>query len=71
MLVKVIARYNIILPDRIATDDDLRALDGIFESDPFEIDPSLNMSDKLEYAYKIIEPVLPRAYCDSLELVEL
>ena len=71
MLVKVIARYDIIMPNRVATDDDLRALDGIFESEPFEINPALSLSEKLEYAYSIMEPILPRAYCDTLELVEL
>ena len=71
MLVKAIARYNIILPDRIATDDDLRALNGIFESETFEIAPSLDISDMLDYAYIIIEPILPKAYCDSLELIKI
>ena len=63
MLVKAIARYNIIIPGRIATDDDLKALDGIFVSKPFEVDSSLCMTEKLDYAYDIIEPILPRAYC--------
>lgn len=71
MLVKAIARYNIIMPNRIATDNDLRALDGIFESEPFEIDPALSLSEKFDYAYSIIEPILPRAYCDSIELVKI
>ena len=71
MLVKAIARYNIIIPGRVATDDDLKALNGIFESEPFELDSSLCLSEKYEYAYKFIEPILPRAYCDSIELIEI
>ena len=70
-LVKAIARYNIIVPGRIATDDDLRALDGIYVSEPFEIDETMHITDMLEYAYNVIEPILPRKYCDSLELVEI
>ena len=69
-LVKAIARYNIIT-GRITTDDDLRCLEGIFESKSFEVDETGNLWDNLDYAYDVIAPILPQSYCDSLELVEV
>ena len=70
MTVKAIARYNIIT-GKITTDDDLRCLDGIFESKPFENDETSSLWDIFDLAYDVIEPILPQAYCDSLELVEV
>ena len=56
MLVKAIVRDNNIIPDRIPTDTDLKALNCYYESFAFDIDYNMELEEKLEYAMNIIEP---------------
>lgn len=71
MMVKVIVRDNIIIPGRIPTDTDLKALDCYYESFVFEIDSNMELSEKLEYALNIVEPFTKHMHRDSIELVEV
>jgi hypothetical protein len=69
MLVKAIVRDNIIIPDRIPTDTDLKALNCYYESFAFDIDSSMELGEKLEYAMNIVEPYTKHMHRDSVELV--
>lgn len=69
MLVKAVVRDNIIMPDRIPTDTDLKALNCYYESFAFVIDSNMALEEKLEYAMNIIEPFTSHMHRDSIELV--
>ena len=71
MMVKAIVRDNIIIPGRIPTDTDLKALNCYYESFVFEIDSSMNLEEKLKYAMNVVEPYTQHMYRDSIELVEV
>ena len=69
MKIKAIVRDNIIMPDRIPTDTDLKVMNCYYESLAFEIGPDMELEEKIEYAMNIIEPFTAHMYCDSIELV--
>ena len=71
MLVKAIVRDKLIMPDRIPTDTDLKALNCYYESFAFEIDANIELSEKLEYAMNIIEPFTTHMHRDSIELISV
>ena len=69
MMVKAIVRDRIIMPDRIPTDTDLKALDCYYESFVFEMDSNMKLEEMLEYAMNIVEPYTKHMHRDSVELV--
>lgn len=69
MLVKAIVRDNIIIPNRIPIDTDLKALNCYYESFAFEIDSKMELEEKLEYAMNIVEPYTKHMHRDSIKLV--
>ena len=69
MMVRAIVRDNIIMPDRIPTDTDLKALNGYYESFAFDIDSNIELEEKLEYAMNIVEPYTEHMHRDSIELI--
>ena len=71
MMVKAIVRDNIIMPNRIPTDTDLKALNCYYESFIFEIDSDMRLEEMFEYAINIVKPYTEHMYRDSIELVEV
>ncbi len=71
MMVKAIVRDNIIMPNRIPTDTDLKALDCYYESFVFEVDSNLKLEEMLECAMNVVEPYTQHMHRDSIELVEV
>ena len=71
MMVKVIVRDNIIMPDKIPTDTDLKVLNCYYESFVFEVDSNMEITEMLEYAYNIVKPFIKHMRCDSIEFVEV
>ena len=69
MTVKAIVRDNIIMPDGILADHDLKALNCYFESFAFEIDTNMRLDDMFKYATNIIKPYIKHMRCDHIELV--
>ena len=69
MKVKVIVRDNIIMPDRIPTDSDLNVLNCYYESFIFEIDDSMKLEEKFDYAMHMVESHVNHMHCDFIELV--
>ena len=69
MMVKAIVRDNIIMPDRIPTDRDLKTLDCYYESFAFEIDSNMELEEMLDYAMDIVEPYTTHMHRDSIELI--
>ena len=71
MMVKAIIRDNIIMPDRIPTDEDLKALNCYYESFAFEVDSNLELEEQLEYAMNIVEQYNRHMHRDSIELIAM
>ncbi len=71
MMVKAIVRDNIIMPNRIPTDTDLKALNCYYESFVFEVDSNLKLEEMLECAMNVVEPYTQHMHRDSIELVEV
>ena len=69
MMVKAIIRDNIIVPNRIPTDTDLKALNCYYESFVFKIDSNMKLEEKLEYAMNVVEPYTQHMHRDSIELI--
>ena len=69
MMVKAIVRDNIIMPDRIPTDTDLKARNCYYESFVFEIDSNMELEEKLEYAMNIVTPYTEHMHRDYIELI--
>ncbi len=71
MMAKVVVRDNIIIPGRIPTDTDLKALDCYYESFVFEIDSAMTLEEKIEYALNMVKPYTKHMYCDSVQLISI
>ena len=71
MMVKAIVRDNIIMPNRISTDTDLKALNCYYGSATFEIDSNMRIEEKFDYAMSMVEPYTKHMRRDSIELVEV
>lgn len=71
MMVKAIVRDNIIMPDRIPTDTDLKALNCYYESFVFEVDSNMTLEEKFEYTMNILAPYTKHMHCDSIELIAI
>ena len=69
MMVKAIVRDNIIINNSSPTDIDLKVFDCYYESFVFDIDPTTDLDEILEYAMNIIEPFTAHMHCDSIELI--
>lgn len=69
MMVKAIVRENIIMPDRIPTDTNLKALDYYCESFVFDINPNRELEEKLKYAMRIDETYAQHMFSYSIEFV--
>ena len=48
MMAKVVVRDNIIIPNRIPTDTDLKVLNCYYERFAFDIDSDMELEEKLE-----------------------